>query len=309
MKNLGHELLFLGGTPIQSQGLNAFSETFYEPITNSFRVSLEPSFKRRWLKRIDQIQPDVVHAHDIIAAAMMLDSDYPVVYDDHEYWSRELFKYSSRSFFRRMVSKPLARAIPKWERKVLIKYPVITVSGVIAEEHRLLSKFVGVTKNYPMLKEVENLKPCANGEGIVYIGGDFNLQKFLPHRDMSGLSDVIDFDRLSDLPHLEMMEKLTHYRFGLTPWKQHPFHKYCEPNKTYEYLHAGLQVIATDSLSNQFQDVKYIHSFIEYSQIPDLIGHLENYESEEIMNYARQKFIWENQEKIIQEAYQKALKL
>jgi hypothetical protein len=88
MKRQGHELLVLGGRPAQSQDLNAFSETHYVPVGNNLTLVIDPRIKSRWIKKIDEIGPDVVHAHNIVAAIMMLDTEYPVVYNDHECWSK-----------------------------------------------------------------------------------------------------------------------------------------------------------------------------------------------------------------------------
>lgn len=309
MKKLGHELLFLGGRKTERQGLNAFLQTYYEPITNTLRLVADSSFKKRWLRAVDRMQPDIVHAHNLIAAAMMLDTDYPVIYDDHEYWSKQVFKYSSRSLIKRVSAWPLKRITPKWERAILEKYPVLTVGDRIAEEHREIADYVGVTKNYPLLTEVEHLEDGEHRRGCVYVGNDFELPRFLPHRDMSGLDSLVAFDYISGYPHEVMMELLTHYRVGLTPWKPHPFHQYCDPNKNYEYLHAGLQVVLSRSLVDPFKGVRYMHSFEEYRDIPALIAELPDYDPAEIMSLARNAYVWENQQNVILKAYSHALAL
>jgi hypothetical protein len=305
MKKEGHDMLFLGGGPTKTGTMDVFDETFEVPMVNSLRLALDYRFRRRWIRAIEDIGPDVVHAHNIIASAMMFETDYPVIYDDHEYWSKQVFKFSERGFLRRLGLAPLARKMPKWERIALERYPVITVSEGIASEHRERGANVFITKNYPLLEEALELISPEEKSGKVYVGNDFELVKFLPHRDMTGLKDMIAFDVLKGLNHDVLMERLTHYNIGLTPWRSHPFHVYSEPNKHYEYLIAGLQVVITNSLMHPFKDEPYVHSFESYEDIPELLESLPEIEGGRIMEHARKRYIWENQERVIKNVYQK----
>jgi len=308
MKRHGHDVVFLGGQPARRQDFHTFEETHYLPFVSTLRYALDPRFRRRWLRAIDEIRPDVVHAHNITAAVPMLDSDYPTIYDDHEFWSRQVFRYRARGFLRRMAATPFARKLKQWERLLLERYPVLTTSDNIANEHRKIASFVGVTWNYPLRAEVEGLHPSGNREGFVYVGGDFRLRKFLPHRDMTGLDRVIQFDIISGLPHSEMMNRLLKYRFGLTPWRQHPIHKYCSPNRNYEYLHAGLPVIITDSLAHHLKGDPFVYPFSSYDEIPKVAEAASDADPERIMEHARKKYVWDDQEPVILEAYREAMK-
>lgn len=303
MRDRGHEMVFLGGHPIKRQDYGAFSETHHVPVANHFRIVFDSRFKRKWLREIDEIRPDVVHAHNLIAASMMLGSDYPVVYDDHEYWSKQDFRFSSRSLVRQLVGKPLIRITPRWETEILTHYPVLTVSENIAKEHREKSKHVEVTKNFPLTAEVKGLPNPSDRKGFVYIGSDFDIERFGQHRNMTGLRDAISFDVISGVPHPQMMERLTHYKIGLTPWLPHPFHKYCDPNKNYEYLNAGLQVLITSTLKEPFQDDPYVHSFTVYEKIPSVIDQLPEQDPATIMAHARKHYVWERNEHKIRGIY------
>jgi hypothetical protein len=306
MKKQGHELLFLGGRSVLNQDLNAFGETHHVSVGNNFALVVDPRIKKRWIKKIDEIRPDVVHAHNIVAAAMMLDTPYPVVYDDHEYWSKQMFKFTSRDFLHRVAAKPLIRAIPRWERRLLESYPVLTVSEGIAENHRRYSSHVEITRNFPSIEELLTLENHEDREGNVYVGNDFNLPKFLPHRNMASLRSVIDLNIIMGLPHDVMMECLTHYRIGLTPWRPHAFHRYCDPNKHYEYLNAGLQVIVTHTLHHALVGNPYVHTFSSYEEIPHLIDSLPDICGSVIMEDARERYIWENHEGKIRNIYKYA---
>lgn len=303
MKKEGHDVVFLGGLPVHNQSLHIFDEVYYVPMVNNLRFVIDSGFRKKWMEMIDEIRPDVVHAHNINAAAIMLDTEYPVIYDDHEYWSKQIFRFGERGFIRKIALKPFVKRIPIWEREILERYPVLTVSENIAKEHREIASHVNVTKNYPVVAEAKKLSNTENRSGNVYVGGDFNIPKFAPHRDMTGLRDVLEFEVITGIEHDTMMEMLTHFRFGLTPWREHPFHKYCEPNKHYEYLVAGLQVILTSSLAHPFENESYVHSFETYDEITDLFASIDDIDAQIIMDHSREKYVWETQEHLIREIY------
>lgn len=307
MKKDGHQVIFLGGAPIRYHDLGVFEETYSISLGNDLDVAINPVVKRRWLKKISELKPDVIHAHNVIVAHFLLDTEYPAIYDDHEYWSKQTYMYRERKLPRGLASYPLMNSIPRWENKLLRKYPVITVNENTATEHRKKASWVGVTHNVPMLRQVEGLVEVKPRKGNVYVGRDFDLPKFPPHRNMTGLRNYLEFDVITGLTHRKMLEKLMEYKVGLTPWKPHPLHPYADPNRNYEYLHAGLQVIVNNIIKQLFQSDPYIHAFESYEDIQLEIENLPIVESSIIMDYARKHYIWENQEDIIRKAYQIAL--
>ena len=306
MKKRGHELIFLGGRPTLYQNLNAFDKVLYLSIGNDLDVAVNPIMKRRWLQAIDRIAPDLVHAHNLIAGHFLLTTDYPVVYDDHEYWSKQLFNYRLRKMPRGLASRPLIIRIPKWESEMLRKYPTITVSENIALDHRERCSWVGVTWNVPTLSEVEWLPTDTQRHGLVYMGNDFNQPRFGPHRNMLGLQNILEFDIISGLSYRDMMLTLTKYKIGLTPWLQHWLHEYNGANKNFEYLHAGLQVVVNPMVKAPFANNDYVHAFNDYSDIAEVVESIEPRTPAEIMRDARAQYIWENQEQVIMDAYKKA---
>jgi len=153
-----------------------------------------------------------------------------------------------------------------------------------------------------MMKQVEDL-PEKKRKGLVYVGSDFNLPKFHPHRNMKGVTKYLKFDIISGETHRNMLEKLMAYEIGLTPWTIHPWHPYSDANRNYEYLHAGLQVFVNTTIKTMFKDDPYVHAFTDY---PDLVASIESLElvdPKPIMEHAMKKYLWENQSKVIKEAY------
>lgn len=304
MAKQGHTLFFLGGEPVTRKSV--FEETRSLSIPSGPRIVYDSNVQKRWITEIESFNPDIVHAHNILAGHFLLSTELPVVFDDHEVLSKQPFMYASRPFIRRMAAKVIWREFPKWEKEMAERFPVITISEGLANYYRQFSSNVGVAVNTPTLSEIEWLENPPEREGMVYIGSDFSLPKFNPYRDMSGLQDLLKFEIVNGLPHNEMMERITHFRIGLTPFKPHPFQCLCNSNKNYEYLHAGLQVVLQKNFAHIFTEDPYVHPFTDYSEIVAVVETVPEKDPDEIMKHAREQYVWENQEKIYLEAYKSA---
>lgn len=308
MKKDGHELVFLGGKPTEYQNLSAFSEVKTVPLGIGPLIAYSPRIKKRWLTAISEIKPDVIHAHNVIVAHYLLGTEYPAIFDDHECLSKQRFMLAVRTPIRRAAAWFLVRKYEGWERELAMRFPVLTVSEGIADYYREYTSKVGVVNNMPMLEEVDWLPNPPSRSGLVYMGPDFTDSRFRPSRDMTGLRDILSFDTVSGLPHREMMTKLSNYRIGLTPYRPHPFQRISNPNKNYEYLHAGLQVVLCETFAHIFEGDPYVHSFSNYDDIRSVIEAAPLVDGMEVMEHARKEYIWENQERVVKASYDMALK-
>ena len=306
MRDEGHELIFLGGREIKGQNLSAFSNAKTVPLGNGPRIAHDPLLKRKWIKAIDSINPDTVHAHNVLVGHYLLDTEYRAIFDDHENLSRQRFVFMSRSFFRRNVARVLLRKIPEWEREMAKRYPVLVTSSGAAALHKKYTSRIGIVNNKPFLREVEWLQSPQRREGLVYMGNDFSQLKFTPMRNMTGLNRLLDFDIVDGLPQREMMRKLATYRIGLLPYLPHPFQLDCNPNKGYEYLHAGLQVVVNRNYMNVFHNDPYVHFFENYNDIVEVVESVPEIDGTEIMNHARANYIWDKSVDVVKEAYKRA---
>lgn len=95
MRKEGATTIFLGGRPSKGQSENAFDEVHYRRLPSSIRYVFDPTFSRRWRNKISELEPDVVHAHNVTTATYLLEMELPAIYDNHEYWSQRSFKYDS----------------------------------------------------------------------------------------------------------------------------------------------------------------------------------------------------------------------
>jgi hypothetical protein len=307
MKKEGHELIFLGGRPVRGQNLDAFDETHSLWLKSSFRLVFDPRIERSWLRAIDALKPDIVHAHNLIVGHFLLNSEHHAVFDDHEYYSKQSSRYNVWPFLRRQLVKPMIRRFSEWEEKLVSRFPTLTSNRNIANDHRKHGSFVKHVPNVPMENQISGLIESQERKGYVYIGNDFKMKRFLPHRNMEGLQSIIKVDAITGLTHREMMEQLMKYDVGLTPWHEHPWHPYSEANKNYEYMHAGMPVLANSIIKKyNFSDDPYVFSFKTYADLKEQLNTIPRFDRKEIQKHAISKYTWEENESTILEAYNRA---
>ena len=326
----GAETYFAGGGISGfSYPLKIFDGTFELPFNTKANVGLRPwwnALKRSLEEVLRRCKPDIVHAHDIIAARLAIEYDIPVVYDDHEYWSMEMrYKISGlRSLWRWLIWR-------SWENIILRKAEaVITVSDEIAHKHKKLNRNVFTVPNLPMLSEVKDLEKCFTRRGLssVYVGSLTSRQP--PFRRMDGFIDifirrdvgdliVIGDRRLKSSPpiysigflrHDLLLKELTKYHIGIIPWKKHPFHNFCNPNKPYEYACAGLLVLVTSDMKPVISMLgDFCKTFNNYDELASLLKYYKDdmdsalEEGLRTMKFAKEKLVWEKFEENIIKSY------
>jgi len=303
----GHSVEFLGMGTSTKPFLDVFDKITMVRSINNRQVVFDKSIRKEWAEAVESVSPDLIHANDIIAAKFSSGLGIPMVYDDHEYWSAQLINYRSWPLWKRIAIRPFIQAVPKWEKEILGNHVTITVSEAIAREHRQFCKHVFILKNFCLRQEVENIPSNPHRSGIVYIGGDFQLKRFAPHRDMTGLKDFIEFDTLFGLPRDVLYTNLTKYRFGLLPFRPNPYAKYSNSSKTFDYLNCGVQVLMTRPLYDAHDSLPYTYPFDDYSELPKLIDEIEVVDPQEIISYANKELVWEAQQDELFKAYETAI--
>jgi hypothetical protein len=356
--NKGHEVVFAGSKSPFIYNRNTFSK-IYEVIWTAKAIYGFPYYwhmvKKQIYQIIKEVLPDIVHAHNIFSAKMMLEFDIPFVYDDHEFWSRhsqlllemdklneiqgekvslnETIRGVRRRVKRKIINRHVNRLWAKWERELVSSVPTITVSNEIANKLRVIgnSNKIFVVHNFPMKFEVGGLGNPRQHDQLssVYAGSDGHNKKKYPSRNIDGLTDIFTNNNVGDLTIIgwngefsekikytgfldrnDMYEVMSNNSIGLIPFKKHWSHEYINPNKAYEYAHAGLYVMCT----NSFKDIKSVlkeHcvTFDDYEEMKEELLYFKNnmdelyYKRINLFEYARNNLIWELNEKQILEAY------
>lgn len=311
-KSQGHELIFMG---LKKCGgyigpfVRAFSQD-YGGITN-YLFDLGGHVRLR--TQIKTMRPDLVHFHDVNCAAFLNKIDTPIVFDDHEYLSRQLELEPLNTDTRRKAYPKMLVLRELWryriinaERKLLRHYPtVVTNERVRVEYEKRNPKWIGVVENVPARYQVGHIDYTKyDRRGCVYIGQDSQLK----HRTMTGLNKHVDFTMLYGLLYKDMMQELTKYEFGLVPWKHHPTLYYKNQNKGYEYMHAGCQLIISKQLEWQYEkNLPWIHTIDSYDEISTVIKNAPDISPLDIVEYAREHYLWDDRADVYEEAYRVAL--
>ncbi|MFW9963996.1 MAG: hypothetical protein ACFFCX_10555 [Candidatus Sifarchaeia archaeon] len=306
-KKAGNSVEFLGMGDATTPFLDVFDKITMVRAINNRQAAFDKSIRKEWADAVGSISPDLIHANDIIAAKYSSELGIPMVYDDHEYWSAQRIIYDRWPFWKKLAIKPFIDAIPIWEKEILSKHVTLSVSDEIVKEHQKICKHVFLLRNLSLSEEVQGLPTNPNRSGVAYVGGDFKLKTFAPHRDMTGLQDVIEFDSFSGLPRDVLYQNLTNYRFGLLPFRTTPYTKYISSTKTFDYLNCGLQVLMTRTLYKSHGGLPYTYPFDEYEEIPQLMKEIEPINPEEIMDYANKELVWEAQQDMLFKAYEIAI--
>jgi len=354
-KKSGFEVSFCGQKPRTSFTTNIFKDTEWIKVSNRARVSelflpiinqIWPfypypkhalSFQKQIKRSAEKIKPDIIHAHNIFVAYHSMNLGIPLVLDDHELYSIETkAKKENSNQKKKSVSQFKEKLWKKWEEKIGEKYPIITVSNLIAQHHKKYCKNVFVVPNYPTrdsielknIKEVKKSNLCS-----VYIGTD-SVENIDPIRNIRGLHDIFLSEK--DVGHLnrigvsspnnskiqsfgfipmkeayQIMQKNCH--IGLLPWQHHWFHEYCSPNKVYEYALCGLWLITINDLKSVIDDFgPHCDTFGDYKELVSLLRHYNNHPDEInkkrnlSLDYAKSHLIWEKNEQKILDAYKLA---
>jgi len=222
----------------------------------------------------------------------------------------------------------------KWERDLVSSVPTITVSEQIAQELRKASdgrtQEVFVVPNYPLEAETIAIREPQRHDNLscVYAGGD-DKYKQVTNRDISGLTNLFldndignltiigweaesseKFKATGFLPRDKMFYEMIQNSIGLIPWKKHWSHSFLNPNKAYEYVHAGLFVMVTSDLTSVIRTLG--DNCLTFEDYDDLTSKLQYFKTNmdelydkrlKIFNYARRNLVWERYENNIIDAY------
>ena len=158
----------------------------------------------------------------------------------------------------------------RWEKEIVSSTPTITVSDTISDEMRKLgSSKLFVVPNFPLSSETSNISGPRFHQSLssVYAGSDgLNIDHY-PHRNMTGFTDVFETNGIGTLTILgwknnstdrvrykgflsrqDMFNEMSNHSIGLLPWRKHWAHLFTNPNKPYEYAHAGVLVMCSSSV-------------------------------------------------------------
>jgi glycosyltransferase involved in cell wall biosynthesis len=246
--------------------------------------------------------------------------------------SKITFKRRMSRIRRRLIDRYAIRKWSAWEKELISTTPIIVVSETIAKDYeRQRSARPFLVPNYPIWSEIEAVRSPTYQAPVdcIYSGGDGNDKVMYPQRQMDGLFELFENNKrypltiagwsdpsfsnlrfVGFLSRPEMFDEMSRHTVGLLPWKKHWAHHYTNPNKPYEYAHAGLVVMCTSSIHPVIESLQ--DCCVTFEDYPDLMKKLDYLQGrpEELYNLrkrtrelAREKLTWEKHEDQIISAY------
>ena len=221
-KREGYNVFFAGENNVRDYKNFIFNKIFQFHWDMRAKYKFPFSYQRVKKKIhniIDEIRPDIIHAHNILPAKIASEFEIPLVFDDHEYSSmhgkviyeffkiRESLDNSKKNKIRWIARKSLKRYMSKlwieWEKEIVSKFPTITVSDRIADELKKYNSTnkIFVVPNVPMKNEILDLdNPEYHTElSSAYMGSDGLAPHPYPNRDMSGLIETFNNNEIGRL--------------------------------------------------------------------------------------------------------------
>lgn len=314
-KRKGDEVYFGGINPFNHKSVfdKVYQVNWSSKARNKFPFYWN-SVKKQISNIIKEVKPDIIHAHNIFSATIVNEiDDYPLVYDNHEYWAMytktqlETFDYSKKhlnndlkyltqNLFRNQINNRFVTIWTRAEKDLVEETPTITVSNSIVDDLLKISKKIFLVPNFPTFKEVESIPEPVYRESpsSVYAGVESKGQFTVSHRNIDGLFDIFEQSDIGQLFVLgwdanssnkvifrgylnkkQMYTEMQNHSIGLIPFKKHWFHQYSSPNKAYEYAHAGLFVLNTPGLKSIGETLQeHCMQFENYSDLETKISEL-----------------------------------
>ena len=218
-----------------------------------------------------RLHASLYHLHEpelLLIALFLKRKGVRIVYDSHE--------DVPRAVMGRDWIHPLLKKIASLFFEVFEDFIVRRISAVIAATPHIAQRFSKVNSqtitvnNFPLISEMYEvpLKPCGNGRTICYIGGIsrirglFEIIQALEYVDsrmvMAGpfedvktelsatkLTGWSKVDYRGRISRSDVYQLMSQSRAGLLIFHPEPNHVNAQPNKMFEYMSAGLPVIAS----------------------------------------------------------------
>ena len=226
-----------------------------------------------------QLDADLYHFHDpeLIPVGLLLRArGKRVIYDVHEDVPRSLFA-PSRDYLPSNVKRPLSWLIERFENLAVRGFSgLVTATPAIGERFHTLNPYTKVINNFPILDELISSdgvswdKRSSSAayvgtiafergirqmvEAMAYLPDDLQARlklagNFSPPQERDVVARLRGWrfvDELGFVDRREVARILSEVRVGLVLFHPEPNHIQAQPNKLFEYMSAGVPVIASN---------------------------------------------------------------
>jgi len=319
-----------------------YSKNQFLPYILFGKTSIWNSVKKQIKEILDELRPDIVHAHNLQSAKLISEFDVPMIYNDHEYWSiyikriyeskmlKDNGKFASKK--KNFLYNRIIKIWSNWESDIVSEYPtIVTSKTTLKEMEQKYSKEIFLLPNFPMKTETSiSQTPIFHEEVNSVYAGIESIKGIPAHRNMVGLEQVFNENDVGKLiligktnfqpsekiinkgllTRADMYNEMAKGSIGLLPMKKVWSHKYINPNKTFEYAHAGLHIISTSSFTDLISTLdNNCTIFEDFNDLKNELLYFQDNKDElykkriKIFTFAKDNLIWEKYEKSIIKAY------
>lgn len=215
-------------------------------------------------------ESELYHIHDpelAPAGLRLIKAGAKVIYDAHEDLPRQLL---SKPYINPLAARPIARIVERYEDRACSRFDaVISATEAIGRRFDRIARKSVIVHNYPSLEELglERLEPTTRSPKVCFVGG---LSEIRGIRQLAAASFITRFPieaagpvnsealsgflagngsmikLLGNLGRREVSKLLVESSAGLVTYLPMPNHIEALPTKIFEYMAAGLPVIASD---------------------------------------------------------------
>lgn len=354
-KKAGNKVFFAGKCKENYESKIA-SESIYEKyfdfdITPRNRLGFKlDGIIERLQELTDSYDFDLVHAHNIYLANIASKLGIPVVFDDHEYHANR-FQYlrppisKTKDYVAHIIMKI---RYPRWEKSLVKKFPIITVSKQIVQDYkkRYPEANVFFMPNAPLLEETDSFQKISVKKEdeikSIYVGLNDFSSTLCSYRDTTGFLElwnegdigelVIIGDKLLKssknvkslgfIPRNELFNEMSKAHLGIIGYRPHPFHYFINPNKVYNYVHLGLflvapkTILAAEEIVNKYReemDANFGLLFSSFNDIKHLIKKKKDIilemDYKKVQEIAKKHFVLNNYKENLTKAYKIAIEM
>lgn len=344
LKKAGVEVFLVGPVLNENQQLEVPHITLPRIQNRIQRMTLGPVIA---LMKVIKNKINVVHFHDpeFLPAALILKLlGKKIIYDAHEDIPEQIL---TKSYLPTYIRKPISSVVKFIEQFCVARFDMV-VAVVEPLEKRLSKskKFSIVLRNFPKLDEFSDFlnQEHANSPGnyAIYAGGVTEIRGIFQMAEASQKSRIPfviigkmqekkivnfydknqqNYPNLTYIAHIPFQQVLTYYknaRCGLLLYQPTPNNINSSPNKMFEYMAAGLPVVASHfPMWREIIETEQCGICVDPTK-PEEIAEAINYyvENPEIARQhgangrraVLEKYNWEKEAEKLIEAYKKLLK-
>lgn len=247
------------------RGVTIFSVKKYKLRIKRIIVTPELLFKKAI-----SLNADIYHLHDpeLLPLGMKLkNSGKNVIFDSHEDVERQLL---SKPYLHPLIARILSIFYAIYEKRVVSRLDlIITATPFIRDKFKKYHNNVIDINNYPIIDELKSEKRKSKGNSVTFIGGITEIRgikqmvkalelcttnvrlKIAGNFLSQSLRDEVmqyegwrNVDELGYIDRQEIQDLLSTVQAGLVLYLPLPNHVNAQPNKMFEYMSAGVPVIA-----------------------------------------------------------------